>query len=189
MPNQSPRTDSSAEPSRRSTAWRSLRSGQSTAPRFASLSARLLGGLKAVPRRARLAAIPFLVAGLVACGGGHDPYYDDYYYDDPSCNRANYPAVSVRFVDAVTGQPILIGVRGSISDGRWTEEMTSPEPGYEVDGRTTVLEGAFGRTGIFSVSIATNVGERYDWTDIRVSGDYCRIYTVPLQAPVRYPDQ
>ena len=186
MPNQSPPTDSPVEPSRRSTGSRPVRS---TAPCFTSLAARLLGRLEAVPRRARLAAIPLLAAGLVACGGGHDHYYDDgYYYDDPSCNRANYPAVSVRFVDAVTGQPLLVGALGSVSDGYRTEEMTSPEPGYAVDGRTTVLEGAFGRTGIFGVSVVTHAGERYDWADVRVTGDYCRIFTVSLQAPVRYPD-
>lgn len=139
----------------------------------------------------RWLAIPALALALAACGGGHDDYYDGYYdgyYNDPSCNPANYPAVAVRFVDPVTGQAVLIGALGSIHDGGRTEEMTSPEPGYAVDGRATVLEGAFGRPGVFDVSVVTRAGERYDWTAIRVGGDRCRIYTVDLQAPVHYPD-
>ena len=127
---------------------------------------------------------------LAACGGDgyYDPYYDDPYYRDPYCNRANYPAVSVRFLDAATLQSVTIGALGTFSDGRSTEEMTSPEPGYAVDGRTSVLEGGFGRTGLFNVSVATRAGERYDWSAVQVDGDRCQIFTVQLDAPVHYPD-
>ena len=119
-----------------------------------------------------------------ACGG------DDYdpYYDDPYCNPAYYPAISVRFVDATSLRRITIGALGTISNGRVTEEMTSPEPGYAVDGRTSVLEGGFGWTGVFDVSVATRAGERYDWTAIHVTGDRCQVYTVELEAPVHFPD-
>lgn len=153
-----------------------------------SRSGRLLAALKALPRRARLLAIPVVTAGLVACGGGHDHYYDDGYYDDPACSRANYPAVAVYFVDAVSGQPVLVGALGSVTTSVMTEEMTSPEPGYAADGRTTVLQGAFGQTGFFNVSVVTHAGERYDWANIRVDGNACQIFTANLQAPVRYPN-
>lgn len=134
-------------------------------------------------RRMRLLAIPALVAALAACGGG-----DDYYYDDPACDPANYPAVAVRFVEAATLRPITIGALGTVFYGRVSEEMTSPEPGYAVDGRTSVLEGAFGRVGVFDVSVVTRAGERYDWTGVQVHGDYCQIYTAYLEARVHYPD-
>ncbi len=146
----------------------------------------------------RWLAIPALALSLAACGGGHydayDPYYGDPYYGDPYygdgsyCNPANYPAIAVRFVDARNLGAITIGALGTVSDGRTSEEMTSPEPGYAVDGRTSVLEGAFGQTGLFNVSVATRAGERYDWTAIRVTGTRCQIDTVYLDAPVHYPD-
>ena len=135
-------------------------------------------------RRWRWLGVPLVALSLAACGG------DDYdpYYDDPYCNPAYYPAISVRFVDATSLRRITIGALGTISNGRVTEEMTSPEPGYAVDGRTSVLEGGFGWTGVFDVSVATRAGERYDWTAIHVTGDRCQVYTVELEAPVHFPD-
>ena len=189
MSRQSPRTDSSVEPPSRPDP---AAPATGLADRVSGLLSSLLSGPATrrpgnSPGRARLLAIPALALALAACGGGHDDYYDGY-YNDPSCNPALYPAVAVRFVDPVTSQPVLIGANGSIHDGRRTEEMSSPEPGYAVDGRATVLEGAFGRPGVYDVSVVTRAGERYDWTAIRVGGDYCEIYTVELQAPVHFPD-
>ena len=154
-------------------------------------AARAAGGQRR--RGWRWLALPALALSLAACGGGHydayDPYYDNPYYGDGSyCNPANYPAIAVRFVDAGSLGAITIGALGTVSDGRTSEEMTSPEPGYAVDGRTSVLEGAFGQTGLFNVSVATRAGERYDWTAIRVTGTRCQIDTVYLDAPVHYPD-
>ena len=126
--------------------------------------------------------LPVLL-GLAACGGDDGPYYDD-----PYCNPGYYPAISVRFVDGATLTPITIGALGTISNGRVTEELTSPEPGYAVDGRTSVLEGGFGWAGVFDVSVVTRAGERYDWTALQVTGNACQIYTVDLEARVHYPD-
>lgn len=133
------------------------------------------------PRRrfARLLALPVVALGLAACGSDH--YHD-------GCNPAYFPAVAVHFVDARDNRRIAVSALGTIYDGRYLEEMTSPESGYSVNRRTTVLEGAFGRTGIFDVVIETASGERFEWPGVRVAGDYCGPYTVELQAAVRYPE-
>lgn len=128
--------------------------------------------------------IPVAASLVAACGG-------DSYYDDPSCNPALYPAVEVRLIDAASGQPIRVAVRGTVHVYRSgvTELLSSPDPGYEVDARTSLLQGGFGEVGYFDVSVTTDVGERYDWSRLEVTGDYCRVFTTYLDAVIHYPDR
>ena len=156
-------------------------------------AARCLAG-NATPARRDLRgwrwfAAPVVALSLAACGGGHyDPYYDDGYGYDSSCNPNLYPAIEVRLVDATTGSRTIVGALGTVTDGRSTDEMSSPEPGYAVDGRASVLQGGFGMTGFVNVSVATRAGERYDWSSIAVTGNRCQVFTVVLEAPIHYPD-
>lgn len=131
-------------------------------------------------RKVRVLAAAAIAAALAGCGGG-----DGYYYDD--CNPNLHPAVAVSFVDARSGRSVLVDARGTAYDGRVVETMTSPDPNYSVDGRTSVLEAGFGRPGVYDVSIATASGERFDWVGIQVAGDACGPFTVQLQAPVQLP--
>ncbi len=131
-------------------------------------------------RRVQVLAAAAIAAALAGCGGG-----DGYYYDD--CNPNLHPAVAVSFVDARSGRSVLVDARGTAYDGRVVETMTSPDPNYSVDGRTSVLEAGFGRPGVYDVSIATASGERFDWVGIQVAGDACGPFTVQLQAPVQLP--
>lgn len=133
-----------------------------------------------VTRRGALAiGMAAIVAMAAGCGG--DDYGD--YYD---CNPNFHPAVAVTFYDARTSQVIVVSARGTAYDGRVVEEMTSPDPNYSIDGRTSVLEAGFGRPGIYDVSVVTGSGERFDWPGVRVSGDACGPFTVQLQAPVQF---
>jgi hypothetical protein len=132
-------------------------------------------------RRVSAAVATASVVALAAgCGDGYDDRYG-------GCDPYLYPAVAVRFVYALDLQPVAVAAVGTAFDGRNVEEMTSPEPGYSVDGRTSVLEAGFGRPGVYDVSVQTASGERFDWVGVRVAGDACGPFTVELEAPVRSP--
>jgi hypothetical protein len=131
-------------------------------------------------RPAASLALASVVALAAGCG---DDYHDDYH----GCDPYFYPAVAVRFVYAVDLQPIAVVATGTAFDGRINEEMTSPEPGYSRDGRTSVLEAGFGRPGVYDVAVLTASGERFDWIGVQVPGDACGPFTVELQAPVQHP--
>jgi hypothetical protein len=82
--------------------------------------------------------------------------------------------ISVRAVDASTGQPVTVGLTGTLSEGGYRETMQVFPTGE--------LVGAGARAGTYVVSVTAAGYQPWTQSDVRVGADECHVQGVHLDA-------
>jgi hypothetical protein len=108
----------------------------------------------------------FAIAGLLlllGCGG-----------DDICITQPDPQAVQVIVVSREDGAAVIDGLRGTLQDGAYLEEMSVWEGNK--------LGGAWGRAGIYDVRVEASGFEPWVKEDVRARRDECHLITVRLTA-------
>jgi hypothetical protein len=116
--------------------------------------------------RSALAPLVLLCCALLAgCSASTNPVV---------CTALYAYGVSVRAVDASTGQPVTAGLTGTLADGSYRETMQVFPTGE--------LVGAGERAGTYLVSVGATGYQSWTQADVRVSADECHVQGVHLDA-------
>ncbi len=87
--------------------------------------------------------------------------------------------VNVSARDAVTNQPIPLGVSGALQEGTYLDSLQIM---YDIEGRIHALAGAVERAGTYRVEVRAAGYQPWVRSNVVVTADRCHVTPVNLQA-------
>lgn len=104
---------------------------------------------------------------LAACGTDPRP-----------CTANIEPAITVRVVDAGTGEDITDGALGVVSDDAYTDSLRPAA--FDAGQRVTLLRAADERPGTYGVFVERDGYQAVSLTAVEVTADECHVNTAAL---------
>lgn len=113
---------------------------------------------------------PLLLLPLLAACSGDTPLV---------CTAEARFGVNVTVRNAVTKQPVLDGVRGTLQDGSYSETL---QVMHDIEGRINSLAGAIERPGNYRIDLVADGYQPWARENVRVTADRCHVLPVVVQA-------